>query len=371
MIQSIRATPQGRSDPDWINLEANYWLMRKDYDKALATLEPYLKTPETNPLLTLTYLNILLQSGNGRRLLDESESLLNNKGMAVNLHLLRATARRNMKDNPGALKEYDAAIAAAEAAGKPEIVEAIIGENIPREIGVKEALERSYPRLNNSPRWRMINAFLMHLAQNESQALELIQAVLTDYDKLSPKDQENALRMSGSIYLTLRPRPMMREAYDVYKKLLQIAPQDINALNNMANILLEGVNPPRVEEALKYSEQAYEIMRKSGQVSTDIIDTYGWLLTQSGRVDEGIDVLQSLCKDLRESNKENVNLEVRYHLAIAYLKRSFPDEAKTQLISLKEVMDRGKKNGSPVNPNLEVKIIAALEAIEKTGQKQP
>ena len=49
-----------------------------------------------------------------------------------------------------------------------------------------------------------------------------------------------------------------------YKKLLEMAPDDMTALNNLACLLAEVDPAARPEDGLKYSQRAYDLMQRAG-----------------------------------------------------------------------------------------------------------
>jgi tetratricopeptide (TPR) repeat protein len=73
-------------------------------------------------------------------------------------------------------------------------------------------------------------------------------------------------------------------AIDLYEKTLQRNGQQPVALNNLAWLYMEADNPAAVEMA----ERAYQL----APGNPAILDTYGWLLVQSGQVASGTEILE-------------------------------------------------------------------------------
>jgi tetratricopeptide (TPR) repeat protein len=91
-----------------------------------------------------------------------------------------------------------------------------------------------------------------------------------------------------------------------YRKVLAVAPRNVRALNNIANLLVE--RPGRTDEALKYAQLATEIVPDDAAVQ----DTMGWVLYRKGVYNMAIEYLKRAAKS---------NMVVaRYHLGVAYLK---------------------------------------------------
>ena len=92
-----------------------------------------------------------------------------------------------------------------------------------------------------------------------------------------------------------------------YRQVLDAEPQNADALNNMAYLMVTVSNRP--DEALTYAQKAQEISPDD----PDIADTLGWILYQKGLYPSAIQQLQ------RAAAKES-NVVWKYHLAMAYAK---------------------------------------------------
>jgi tetratricopeptide (TPR) repeat protein len=177
------------------------------------------------------------------------------------------------------------------------------------------------------------------------QALEEVLA-LKEQGKLKPADKEAALRFGGTLYL-IANRP--DDSRKCYIELLDLAPEDLTALNNLACLLAENLTPPRPQEALKYSTRAYEILQRTGQRDPIIMDTHGWVLTLSGQTDAGIEML-------RQVNDAKPLPEGHYHLGMAYIQKEFPEEAQRELDVAAELIKRDKGLHKTIDETLEKRI---------------
>ena len=84
-----------------------------------------------------------------------------------------------------------------------------------------------------------------------------------------------------------------------------------------------------------------------------IQDTHGWLLTLTGSVDQGIDLL-------RQVADTNTIPDAHYHLAEAYLRKGFGEEAVRQLDIASEMLKKREMDKQPVDRStLKEKIDAA------------
>lgn len=106
-------------------------------------------------------------------------------------------------------------------------------------------------------------------------------------------------------------------ARTAYEYLLKITPDDGQALNNLANVLLRLKDPG----AVMVAEQA---VAKSPN-SPNAIDTLGWALFQSGQTDRALQLLRDA--RLREPG----NPDIRYHLAVILAQTGRRTEAIEEL----------------------------------------
>jgi len=102
-----------------------------------------------------------------------------------------------------------------------------------------------------------------------------------------------------------------------YERLLQNNPNDVEVLNNLAQV----TNRQGDKAALGYAERAYQLANNNAA----ILDTLGWVLVRQGQVDRGTSVLREA--RLRDSS----NAEIRYHLAVALAQSGREAEARSEL----------------------------------------
>jgi putative PEP-CTERM system TPR-repeat lipoprotein len=107
-----------------------------------------------------------------------------------------------------------------------------------------------------------------------------------------------------------------------YEALLKQRPDDLSALNNLA-VLLKQSQP---EQALSYAERAYKL----APTQAAIADLWGWLLIESGKTDQGLDVLR---KGMDAPNAGKLP-SLSYHYAAALAKVGEKEQARRQLTRL-------------------------------------
>jgi putative PEP-CTERM system TPR-repeat lipoprotein len=112
-------------------------------------------------------------------------------------------------------------------------------------------------------------------------------------------------------------RQQSAQAIAQYRQILQIAPTNISALNNLA-ALLQLKNDPT---ASQYAKQAYALQPQSPIVA----DTYGWSLIQQGQAAAALAPLNFAASALPQLPS------VQYHLAVALAKTGETAKAETLL----------------------------------------
>ncbi|MGB7159457.1 MAG: tetratricopeptide repeat protein [Tepidisphaeraceae bacterium] len=351
-IREGRDLPQLKDDLDLMQAEAMMWLGRKDTTKALAAAKQTLAAAPKNEAVIKTYLNILLDARDYAGAIKETDRLIAEDKTRWWAYNVRAVAKRYSNNKDGAMQDFESALAVAGEQRNEQAAQTIIS-TVAREIGVDEALVRILPRAEQENRWRLVAAQLYQAKGNFERAAEMVERVLADGDKLAPNEREQALRFAGGVYLMYRPEPQAAKAYDAYLKLLDLRSNDLGSLNNMACLLAEAMSPPRLPEALKYSQKAYQLMTESGIREPLIMDTHGWMLTLNDRPQEGIDVL-------RQAVSLKSFPEVHYHLGEAYLKTASPEDAQKQFEMAAEQIRQADEKKQDIDPALRTRVDAAL-----------
>jgi tetratricopeptide (TPR) repeat protein len=315
-----------------------------------------------DPGVVRQLLDVMLEARDYAGVVREADALLGRDANLWWAQLARAIARRKLDDKDGAVRDFEQALASANALRSEEAAQQVV-QALAREMGVDEALSRIGQRAEAETRWQIVAAQLQHAKGDYAAAAAAIEQALAAGDKLSPRERESALRVAGSIYLATRPEPPVQKAYDAYVQLLDLRPDDLMGLNNLACLLADTMDPPRPAEALKYSQRAYDQMLSTGVRDALIFDTHGWMLTLNGRAQEGIDVL-------RQSIAIKPFAEAYYHLAEAYLKASYPEEALRQLELARQELQAAEDAKRPVDVALKRKVDdAGVRAREAIGSK--
>jgi putative PEP-CTERM system TPR-repeat lipoprotein len=136
----------------------------------------------------------------------------------------------------------------------------------------------------------------------------------------------------------------IRKAYgaaiDGYKRVIEIDPDNVVALNNIAWIMVEQGDPKGVE----YAERAHRL----APFSPNVLDTLGWARTRTGDPKRGVELLR-MASSLAPGASE-----IRMHLAKALLDSGDKSGARAVLTDLTKL-----DNNSPVRAEAE-KLLATL-----------
>lgn len=135
----------------------------------------------------------------------------------------------------------------------------------------------------------------------------------------------NDLSIRHQIALIQLNSKRLAEAAAHYRILIRANPKDVVANNNLAWLLGE----LRDKDALSVAEQAYKLNPENAA----IIDTFGWILVNSGQAQRGLDLLK------RAQGKAPGVAEIHWHLAAGLAKAGDKKRAKQEL---QRLLDSGQ-----------------------------
>jgi Tfp pilus assembly protein PilF len=98
-----------------------------------------------------------------------------------------------------------------------------------------------------------------------------------------------------------------------YRKALNVDPQNVVALNNLAFLLADRGQPEQLDEALKLAQQVRALVPKSGNID----DTMGWVYYKKGIYPSAVEQFEdAVLQDQAAHTPSALHL---YHLAMAYV----------------------------------------------------
>jgi tetratricopeptide (TPR) repeat protein len=366
LAREARSNLQLKDDPVWAQQEALVWAQRRDWEKATAAIVDAIKLAPTNEPLRREHQNILLQAQDYKAVLAMTEPLAQSGKAPWWVLLNRGRARHGLNDSAGAVNEFNAALSAA--GDNNGAVEAVVKAMV-TSVGKEEALRQVMARSQQDPRWKLLAAALYSVNKEWDNAVRMLDEVQAHFADLTPQQKAQALRIAGPLYQMARP-PEFDKAKRSYEQLLALEPNDLFALNNLANLLIDDALVPQPEEARKHSQKAYDLVKRAQPFPAAIFDTHGWVLVQCGspaQLKEGIEILQKVVR-------QSAIPDAHYHLGEGYLKLGDWKKAQEELRLAAQSIPDAVARGTTVSPDLEKKIQAAtqkasdLERSQKGGE---
>jgi tetratricopeptide (TPR) repeat protein len=371
LLQSTLALPQYAHDPDFETQQALLLAVKGDQnDKALKMIQQAVRDSATNPgdksqagavppssvppSMVPDYFKVLMATKNYDLLLSESDKYVDKPGTPWFVFSDRGVAKASQGDIDGATAEFSTALDKAGAEPASGAAMTVVGLiNTTPKLGPDKASEMIRPRAQNSPLWQLVLADHLNQMHDFSGARKQAELALGGIDHLTAQDQFGLMKMAADLYLGASP-PDMAKAAEYYRKLLAIQPNDISTLNNLACILVD--HDPT--QALVYSQKAYDLCMKSGGVFQHrIADTQGWVMIQTGKVPEGIQILHN-AEDVQYGASDFP--DVHYHLGMGYLLKHDPSAALSDLTKARDLLDQAKAAHQPADEALSAKVDAAI-----------
>lgn len=361
-------------DPLWPRMQAEMFKKRGMHQRAVEEIRAAMaldnqnaqtiKDYPRNGELVRAYFDILEAGKFYDQLLTDTNGLFATDKSIVDtgwwVYVKRAVAQRNLGKPREAMADFTKALDIAQADKNPsqDVLIAII-DKIREVMSNDAAIDRVNALANSAKgpqavRWKIVLAYLYFQNNDIKRAVETIEDARTQFAQLDERNQMTLLNIAGTIY-------MLSNQYDkarpVYEELLAKRPDDMGALNNLAMIMAEHVQPPNLPKALEYSQRAYDVMVKKNVVEPNVLDTLGWISVLSGgpAIDTGID-------HLKNSINAGEIAEAQYHLGEAYLKKNFADGAKQSFQRASQLL--AEKKG-PVDEGLKQKVESGLQRVEK------
>lgn len=361
LIDQARLQPDGMNNADWALRASRVARIRGDGVVALSEMENALKFSNGSVAILHDYLDLLLELKNYDRVLAETAKLPAEIAQQWWIYHDRALAMARSGQRDQALAEWEKAIEAADKVRQGEASITVVTA-MGSELGIPKIMPRVLERAKTDYRWQILAASIYHSQGQFDRSADLMDSILKQMDKVAPADRLRVLQQAGGIYLGCRP-PQAEKALDAYQRVLELAPEDLATLNNVACILVDNINPPDPAKALIYSQRAYNAMQKNGQLEPLVMDTHGWALVQSGKLQEGLLVLQDVVQ-------RRPFPEARLHLADAYSRSGYPDQTVKQLDAAANDVAQAEKNGENVDPTLKKRIAAALQKAQAALKAQ-
>jgi tetratricopeptide (TPR) repeat protein len=363
LIRDGKAQEGGDRDPYWPRVEARMWLSRQHPDKAVAAIRQAVHLTreagqDVGPLLA-EQITILAAAGRHRDVIAEVDNALRHPtpvGPQEWLYQCRAVAHARLGEGKEAERDFDDALQIAMSHPGGDAAAYAVIQVMAQTLGYPAAVQRVQRfSAKGSVYWLTIQAYLQIGAKDLAGAQATIERALKDKDRVVPQQRASVLNTAGSVYMLQRRYP---EAQAVYEEAISITPDDAVALNNLACIYGEYLDPPNPRKCLSCAQRAHALVMRSGQPNADVKDTLGWALFLNGQVDQAIEMLRASL-DISETPAAHV------HLAAALLARPGREEqAREELDRAKIMLLAARANGGYVDPALDARLAALLKQLD-------
>lgn len=336
------------NDADMKHAYARTLLIKGDIQGSVAMITEARKIDPDNLPLMDTYFRIMMGSKQFQLVVTEATKLLEKHPDKPWLYGTRAAGYAKLKQPDKALadfeKGYNVATEKDDDFGANNIITGMM-----LEISPEQALAFLKPRVQGNPGRTFLLAQVYIRAGKLDDAIKSAEEALAGRDKLRANQVPQVMDFLGTAYLQQNP-PNVTRAATMYDELLKVQPGNFRALNNMAYLKMMPQSGASPNDALAYSQRAFDEMMKANVYEAEIADTHGWVLIEAGRIDQGLVVLREAV------NRRATLVEGWFHLALGHFKKGELRDADDALRRAEELLDSNRKKGMTVDPQIESKI---------------
>lgn len=350
--------------PDLRMAQAKLFRLEKKYSKSRELLQSVIKdTPAYKNLASFQLSQVYVEEGDWEQAVKILESLAMQADKKDLSKVLASLTSLQFEHN----KSDDAIKMLKKYASQDPMIKYLLAEAQARDAQYDAALITIRNLLDSHPNFAaghylsgMVNKHMgnMEVAQTGfQQAVKLIPAFVDAWIELAelyvalkalPKAENTLLKgleanleqpallfKLASIQSSLGK---VNQANEIYRRILKSFPNDVPTLNNLASNL--SVDMATLDEAKEYAKYAYGL-DKNGPITQD---TYGWILIKSGETSQGITLLESVVKNLRDHVGILHEGNAYYHLGVGYIKTGKIKEGENYLnLALKSGVDSSTK----------------------------
>jgi tetratricopeptide (TPR) repeat protein len=141
------------------------------------------------------------------------------------------------------------------------------------------------------------------------------------------------------------------KAEATYKRIIQLNPNSISALNNLAYLYVDIMNKP--QDALPFIQKALQM--QPGNIN--LVDTYAWTLAKLGQFQKARDELNKLI------NKNIIAADVLYHMGYVFEKMTDPEGARSYYRKALEAL--GGQKGNPIQATIQTALNRVENALNE------
>ena len=338
-------------DPDVASAQAEVFAAGGKSADAVAASRRAVALVPGNPTYFSALLNVLLNTGQNRAVLDETAKIDPKNGLPWWASAARGAAQAKLKNSAAAREEFAAAVKTAKGQNDVNAVGRVV-QAAAGSIGPDAAVALVSDLVEADPQWKLRAAQVYQTAGDSDKAADLADEVV-EVKGVDPQVRDSALLTLGSIDLTSVP-PRLDRAIKSFREVVKHRPNDLSLLNNLADALATPGPFSDPKEALIYSQKAYDLVRGSDAPLASVLDTQGWVLVLNGQVADGLDLI-------RQASDRQPEAAIFYHLGEAYLRNKQPREAVDALRRAADAQQKAVAAGAPEDEALRQRIQTSTE----------
>ncbi|MEZ5549046.1 MAG: PEP-CTERM system TPR-repeat protein PrsT, partial [Pseudomonadales bacterium] len=305
----LRSYPES---PEALKLSASTFLAVKNYTQAEHVLRRYLKLHPQDTSRRMQLIEALRRQPNYDAALAEIHNLApNNDRPAV-----VALKARVLLDADKADEARDIIEGIASVAGMEALYYELKGDAQFKAKNTGAAVESYTLAYQASPSFAVLKRLIqIDILNNDlAKGSQRLKEHLTHY----PDDTFAHMLLAGMY----DHQGKLEDAVTTYNRVLESEPKNVTALNNLALLYYK---QGKLDLARSYAESAYKMFP-----SAEVIDTYGWILVNSGAVHDAVKLLKVA------SGRLPKNQEIMYHYAFALHKVGKTEELKRVMADMKD-----------------------------------
>ena len=220
-------------------------------------------------------LTVYLRTNSFNEAIAECDKLQKDNASIYWTYLVRGTALHRLKRDADAAKEFDRAIGLAQAMKESGDAMLDVGTVYVQEYGGEAASDWAGTKLPDEPGTKVFQMKLLTLAGKTDKSIEKFKGLQPNLDSLPKPVQIQVLATAGNAYLMSVP-PQASNAQTTFALLNELEPNNMMTLNNLAYAMALSTDGQAVQDAVKFSKQAYDLAEKNATPNPYITDTYGW-----------------------------------------------------------------------------------------------
>ncbi len=322
LIDSLRAIPE--AEPDWRVLWSQMHQVQGRMAEARREMAQAYELDRSAGRAG-QYADLLVRTGQHEQALEVLNDWPDALTRSAPLYALRARALAGMGQRDAAITAFGRAL---DMAGSEIAQVNAVQMQMRTALPSSTVVEILKPRAANDPS----GVIGLLLAREQIMAGQTDQA-LAELRKLEGRFT------AGSEVETERQRMLARSYYDAgdfararaaYERVLEQAPRDLMALNNLAYLLANDLDQP--DAAMSLAERALRVAGDNPNQRANILDTVGWVHFTNNNMREAADALE-------RSIRLNPMAISHLHLAKVYIAQDRPIAAREQLIAAAQLAE--------------------------------